>query len=148
MLAIYYFAVKIFSWILLSHKKYSLEHFQQQNNSRQKFSRLRYYTTIAVENLEDLVVHNNNYYPSQFAVHSKKSTSFLPPNSLVLYGRKGAYIVTCPLVTCPLVTCPLHCVHISTLAWFSSVRYSTARKHFVFTLHNLAHKTTRLQKRI
>ena len=34
--------VKIFLSVLASHKNHSLEYFQQQNNSRQKFSRLRY----------------------------------------------------------------------------------------------------------
>ena len=29
---------KIFSWVLVSHEKYSLQHFQQRNNSRQNLS--------------------------------------------------------------------------------------------------------------
>ena len=41
--------VKIFLWVLVSHKNYSLEHFQQQNNPRRKFSRLVYtYMIIAI----------------------------------------------------------------------------------------------------
>ena len=29
--------VKIFLWVSVNHENYSLKHFQQQNNSRQKF---------------------------------------------------------------------------------------------------------------
>ena len=32
-----YFIVRIFLWVLLSHEYYSLDHFQQRNNCRQKF---------------------------------------------------------------------------------------------------------------
>ena len=37
-----YRLLKYFLWVLVSYENYSLEHSQQTNNSRQKFSRLRY----------------------------------------------------------------------------------------------------------